>query len=115
MFNLKASWKTKKVARATWNDTVLAESEKYESVEGHEYFPPDSVKWEYLKPGTQQYTCPWKGKAAYYDIVVKGEVNRNAAWNYPEPLEAAKFIKGYVAFDTMLSGGGVKVEEVKLE
>ena len=62
-----------------------------------------------------QYTCPWKGKAAYYDIFVKGKVNGNAAWSYPEPLEAAKLIKRYVTFDTTLFGGGVKVEKVKLE
>jgi uncharacterized protein (DUF427 family) len=115
LFNLKVKNKTNKVMRAAWNDAVLDESENYESVEGNTYFPPDTVKWEYLTPGTQQYTCPWKGKAAYYDITVKGKVNRNAAWSYPEPLDAAKSITGYVAFDTMLFSGGVKVEKVKLE
>ncbi len=109
-FGLKTSKETRKMAKATWNDAVLAESDGYELVEGNIYFPPESVKWEYLKPGSRQYTCPWKGKTAYYDIVVKGKVNENAAWNYPEPRDAAKYIKGYVAFDTLLSGGGVKVE-----
>jgi uncharacterized protein (DUF427 family) len=100
---------------AIWTDTVLAKSNKCEIVEGSVYFHPDSVKWKYLSPGTQQYTCPWKGKSAYYDITVKGKVNRNAAWAYPDPLDAAKFIAGYLAFDTMLMGGGVKVEKVHLE
>ncbi len=98
------------MARAIWNDVVLAESDTFETVEGNVYFPPDSVQWDYLKPGDRQYICPWKGKASYYDIVVGDKVKKNAAWNYPEPKETAKFIKGYVAFDTMLFGGGVKVE-----
>ncbi|MFC1968833.1 DUF427 domain-containing protein, partial [Chloroflexota bacterium] len=64
-----------------WNDVVLAESATYEKVEGNVYFPPDSVNWDHLKPGNRQYTCPWKGKAAYYDIVVGDEAKRNAAWS----------------------------------
>lgn len=99
------------MAKATWNDVVLAESDKYEEVEGNAYFPPKSVKWDYFKSGDRQYTCPWKGKAAYYDIVVKGKTKKNAAWSYPEPLEAAKHIKGHVAFERGFFSGGVKVEK----
>ena len=98
------------MAKAIWNQAVIAESNKFEEVEGNVYFPPDSVKWDYLKPGDRQYTCPWKGKAAYYDIVVGDQVKKNAAWNYPEPKEAAQYIKGYVAFETGFFGGEVKVE-----
>ncbi len=92
------------MAKATWNGEVLAESDNGTLVEGNIYFPPDSVKWKYLKDSDTQYTCPWKGDTAYYDIVVKGKVNNDAAWSYPEPKEAAMVIKGYVAF-----GGGVEV------
>jgi uncharacterized protein (DUF427 family) len=98
------------MVRAVWNDVVLAESDKYEMVEGNVYFPPESVKWDYLKPGDKQYTCPWKGKAAYYDIVVGDEVEENSAWSYPEPKEAAKYFKGYVAFETGFFGRGVQVK-----
>ena len=98
------------MARAIWNDVVLAESDTFEIVEGNVYFPPESVQWDYLKPGDRQYTCPWKGKASYYDIVVGDRVKKNAAWNYPEPKEAAKQIKEYVAFEAGFFGGGVKVE-----
>lgn len=99
------------MAKAIWNEAVLAESSKFEEVEGNIYFPPDSVKWDYLKPGSKQYTCPWKGKAAYYDIVVGDKVNSNAAWSYPEAKEAAKYFEGYVAFESGLFGGGVKIEK----
>lgn len=93
------------MARAVWNDETLAESGEYEFVEGNVYFPSASVKGEYLKEGDRQYTCPWKGKARYYDVVVKGQVNKNAAWSYPETTEAAEYFKGYIAF-----GGGIEVE-----
>ena len=36
--------------------------------------------------------------ASYYDVVVDGQVNRDAAWYYPEPKDAAKEIAGRVAF-----------------
>ncbi len=91
--------------RAIWKGAVLAESERTEVVEGNQYFPPDAVRREYLKPSATHTTCPWKGVASYYDVVVNGETNRDAAWYYPEPKAAAQNIKGYVAF-----WRGVKVE-----
>ena len=66
--------------------------------EGNHYFPPDSVNREYLRESDYHTTCPWKGLASYYDVVVDGKANKNAAWYYPAPKEAAKHITGYVAF-----------------
>ena len=63
------------------------------------------MKPEHLRPSATHTTCPWKGVASYYDVVVNGEVNRDAAWYYPEPKDAAKSIAGHVAF-----WHGVKVE-----
>lgn len=94
------------MAKVTWHGKLLAESDQYQTVEGNTYFPPESVNWEYFAEGDRQYTCPWKGKARYYDITVEGATSQNAAWNYPEPKEAASFLKGYVAF-----GDGVQIEE----
>ena len=87
------------MARATWNGETIAESNEHQVVEGNLYFPPDAVNWEYLKEGDKQYTCPWKGKARYYDIMVNEKLSKNAAWSYLEPKEAAKHIKGHVAFE----------------
>jgi uncharacterized protein (DUF427 family) len=84
--------------RAIWNGVVLAETDKYEVVEGNIYFPPESVKMEYMKPSDTHTTCHWKGVASYYNIDVNGNVNRDGAWYYPEPMEAAANIKGYIAF-----------------
>ena len=84
--------------KAVWNKQALAESDNYETVEENIYFPPDSVKKEFLKESNTHSTCPWKGEASYYDVAVNGEMNKDAAWYYPNPKEAANKIKGYVAF-----------------
>lgn len=96
------------MAKAIWNGVLLAESDKYEIVEGNVYFPPKSIKKDYFRGSDTDYECPWKDHADYYDIVVKDKVNKDAAWNYPDPKPAAKQIKGHVAFDT---GKGVKIEK----
>ncbi|HYJ86127.1 MAG TPA: DUF427 domain-containing protein [Pyrinomonadaceae bacterium] len=92
--------------KATWNNTTIAESDDTVVVEGNHYFPPESVKQEFLQPSTKHTTCPWKGEASYYDVVVNGEVNGAAAWYYPDPKPAAAEIKDRIAF-----WRGVTVEE----
>ena len=84
--------------RATWKGTVIAESDDTIVIEGNHYFPPDSIRSENFIESPHQTTCPWKGKASYYDVVVDGERNENAAWYYPNPKDAANEIKDYVAF-----------------
>jgi uncharacterized protein (DUF427 family) len=84
--------------KAIWKDVTLAESDDTIVVEDNHYFPPDSVKKEYLKESDTHTTCPWKGEASYYNVGVSDAVNKDAAWYYPEPKEAAQHIKDYVAF-----------------
>ena len=84
--------------RATWNGAVLAESDNCEVVEGNQYFPPESLNMDYFQPSTTTTTCGWKGLANYYTIEVDGQQNKDAAWYYADPKEAANNIKGYVAF-----------------
>jgi len=86
------------MAKAMWNGVVLAESDKTEVVEGNQYFPPNSVKREYFKETSTHTTCPWKGLASYYTIEVNGKENKDAAWYYPAPKDAARQIKDHVAF-----------------
>jgi uncharacterized protein (DUF427 family) len=81
-----------------WNGVVLAESTKTEVVEGNQYFPPAAIQSQYFRKSDTHTTCPWKGTASYYDIVVGDQVNKDAAWYYPTPLPAAKQIAGYLAF-----------------
>ncbi|MDT5158121.1 MAG: hypothetical protein QOH51_2478 [Acidobacteriota bacterium] len=84
--------------KATWKGAVLAESDDTVVVEGNQYFPADSIKREHFRESETHTTCPWKGEASYYDVVVEGEVNKDAAWFYPQPKDAAKQIKDHVAF-----------------
>ena len=86
------------MARATWNGQVLAESDRYELVEGNVYFPPNAVRQEFLKPSDTHTVCWWKGTASYYTLVVDGEENPDAAWYYPDASDEASHIEGYVAF-----------------
>jgi uncharacterized protein (DUF427 family) len=85
---------------------VIASSEATEVVEGNHYFPPDSVDDGLLEESDTTSTCPWKGQARYFDVVVDGEVNEDAAWRYPDPKPDASHIEEYVAF-----WNGVEVEE----
>jgi uncharacterized protein (DUF427 family) len=91
--------------KATWNNAVLAESKDTVVVEGNHYFPAESIHREHFRDSATHTTCPWKGVASYYDVVVNGETNKDAAWYYPTPKEAAKNIEGRVAF-----WKGVKVQ-----
>jgi len=91
--------------KATWNGVVLAESDTTIEVEGNQYFPPETINSEYFQPSDTHTLCGWKGEASYYNVVVNGEVNKDAAWYYPETKPAADEIKGHVAF-----WRGVKVE-----
>lgn len=86
------------MAKATWNGAVIAESDRFELVEGNVYFPPEAVKKEYLASSNHHTTCPWKGAASYYTLTVNGKENKDAAWYYPEPKPAAANIKNHVAF-----------------
>ena len=91
--------------KATWNGAVLAQSDETVVVEGNHYFPSDSINQAYFQGSDTHTTCPWKGEASYYNVVVDGQVNKDSAWYYPDPKSAAKEIKDRVAF-----WRGVKVE-----
>jgi uncharacterized protein (DUF427 family) len=86
------------MTKAVWNGKTLAESSETIIIEGNHYFPPDAIVKSYFQENDHHSTCPWKGEASYYDLSVDGKVNANAAWVYKEPKEAAKEIKGYIAF-----------------
>ncbi len=86
------------MARATWNGTLVAESDATVVVEGNHYFPPASLVEGVVQPSDKHSVCPWKGTASYYDVVADGQVNEGAAWYYPVPKDAAKEITDHVAF-----------------
>jgi uncharacterized protein (DUF427 family) len=95
------------MARATWNGEIIAEADRFEMVEGNVYFPPSSVKREFLVASDTRTLCPWKGRASYYTLRVNGSENRDAAWYYPDPKPEAAHIQDHVAF-----WRGVEVERL---
>jgi uncharacterized protein (DUF427 family) len=84
--------------QAIWNGVVIASSDDIVTVEGNAYFPQEALDPTCVQPSERRSVCGWKGEAHYYNVVVKGAVNPNAAWFYPEPKEAAQQIQGRVAF-----------------
>ena len=86
------------MVRALWKGAVIAQSDATVVVEGNHYFPPAALDSSRLRQSSTHTVCSWKGTASYYDVVVDGEVNQDAAWYYPQPKPAAQNIAGYVAF-----------------
>lgn len=84
--------------KAVWNGQVVAESDDTVVIEGNHYFPPESIKAEFFKESETKTICPWKGTASYYNLVVDGAKNEDAAWYYPKVSDLAKAIKGRIAF-----------------
>jgi len=86
------------MVEAKWNGRVIASSDDTVVVEGNHYFPPEAVDAAVLRPSATTTGCPWKGTASYHSIVVDGQENRDAAWFYADPKQAAAQIKGRIAF-----------------
>jgi uncharacterized protein (DUF427 family) len=84
--------------KAVWKGAVIAESDQTVVVEGNHYFPPNALNHALVRSSDYSTMCGWKGRASYYDIVVDNEVNKDAAWYYPQAKEGAKNIEGYLAF-----------------
>ncbi len=90
--------------KATWNTTVIAESDDTVLVEGNHYFPESALKKEYVTFSNHKTSCSWKGQASYYSLLVHGEMITDAVWFYPDPKPEADMVRGRVAF-----GNAVKV------
>ncbi|HEY0264603.1 MAG TPA: DUF427 domain-containing protein [Granulicella sp.] len=86
------------MAKAVWNGQILAESDTFETIEGNIYFPDAAVRREFLKTSSTTSSCPWKGQARYFTVVVEGQENPDAAWYYPDPKPAARSVKHHIAF-----------------
>jgi uncharacterized protein (DUF427 family) len=91
--------------QAVLGDIVIADSPKEDliSIEGNWYFPPSSVKSEYLVESATPYTCPWKGQCQYFSVKSDEALLQDRAWSYPTPYPASfdrvgKDYSNYVAF-----------------
>ncbi len=91
--------------KVLWHDEVIAEAPKEDliRIEGSWYFPPKALEWQYFEESDHHTICPWRGEASYYDVIVDGDRNKDAAWYYPEPKDGSiervkKDFSNYVAF-----------------
>ncbi len=84
--------------KAIWKGEIIAESDDTAVVEGNHYFPMSTLRREFVEESTHHTTCPWKGVASYYSLVVNGDTNRDAVWYYPSPKAGAEQVTNRVAF-----------------
>ena len=62
------------------------------------YIPPEDIRSEYLVSAQGGSWCEWKGRAAYFDIMVGEKTTSRTAWSYPQPTPSFAPIKDHVAF-----------------
>ena len=63
-----------------------------------QYIPRADVDMAQLRRSDHSTHCPYKGDAAYFDIIVLGERGRNKVWTYEHPHLAVVEIAEYLAF-----------------
>ena len=91
--------------KAIWNGKVIAEAPKKELlyIERNWYFPPTSVKQEFLQKSNTPCACPWRGVCQYFNVGSGDTWSQDDAWSYLKPDAAAiervkKDFHNYVAF-----------------
>ncbi|XRQ14187.1 DUF427 domain-containing protein [Actinomadura welshii] len=62
------------------------------------YVPEEDVRADLLEETDHSTHCPFKGDAAYWTVRAGGRAAENAVWAYPEPMPAAAWLRGFMAF-----------------
>lgn len=83
---------------AVWRDEVLAEASHLTVVSGRRYFPPRSVRWEFLRETGTRPGPPGMGPEVVFDVVVDESVAHAAAWSHPDPSPGLLNLKNLVTF-----------------
>ncbi|ONI80641.1 hypothetical protein ALI22I_46120 [Saccharothrix sp. ALI-22-I] len=73
------------------------------------YLPMTDVRMDLLRPTDLRTSCPYKGNAEYWSVVVGEDVHENLVWTYRTPVRESTPIAGLVAFynekvDTYVDG-----------
>lgn len=63
------------------------------------YFPREDVAMDKLQSTGRRTHCPLKGDASYWTIRTGGREAENAVWSYEQPIDSARFLAGYLAFE----------------
>lgn len=62
------------------------------------YFPRSDVRLELLEPSDTRSWCAYKGQAKYWSARVDGQLHRNVAWSYENPLSDGVEVKDRITF-----------------
>ena len=62
------------------------------------YIHPEDIAPGALRRASGSSLCEWKGAAAYWDVVVDGEVLQQVGWCYPKPTLKFAMLAGFIAF-----------------
>ena len=98
------------MVKAIWEGAVIAESDETVVIEGNHYFPPISVKEDFLKESDHKTVCHWKGECNYFDVVVGEKENPNAAFTYKKPIASSIDLVGKDYSDYVSFWHGVEVQ-----
>ena len=62
------------------------------------YVPRDDVRMELLVPTEHETTCPFKGAASYWTLVLDDARHENIVWSYEAPIDSMPEIGGLLCF-----------------
>jgi len=85
--------------KATLNGHVIAESNDIIESGGYQYFPPGSVRREWLEKTAKtesDLACPHG--VQFYDVVIDGDRHKRAAWSYEAPRPSMQQVGGRFGF-----------------
>lgn len=63
------------------------------------YLPASDIRDDLLEASDHTIRCPFKGQAVYWSVRAGGRYAENGVWAYPEPLDGATWLRGYLAMD----------------
>lgn len=93
--------------RAIWNGHVIADSDRTTELDGYRYFPPASVRMDYLKAVNQTEAdrrCPHS--VQFFDLSDGTHSSGRSAWTYKAPRASYAHVADWIGFwnDVELQG-----------
>ena len=85
--------------KATLSGHVVAESDDIVQCKGYEYFPPSTVRIEWLEKAPKtasDHECPHG--VQFYHVVIDGVRHDRAAWSYEAPRPEMAQVKDRFGF-----------------
>jgi uncharacterized protein (DUF427 family) len=85
--------------KATWHGHVIAESDQTIELDGYRYFPPASVRMEFLQaaPKTEaDLRCPHSVR--FFDLSDGTRRDERAAWAYEAPRASYAQVAHWIGF-----------------